>query len=138
MLAIFSLLAAGEETPTREKTRVRRGRAAALHPRRARRYLLRGIALPQARRLYARLGWQQTMLLLWAVISAALPTAAPALNISGHKTCIRLMGTACPSPSIPQHADASHVMNLRFLAEAFPHGQPAGYANETRPHNRHS
>ena len=78
------------------------------------------------------------MLLLWAVISAVLPTAALAFNTSGHKTCIRLMGTAYPSPPIPQHADASHLMNLRFLAEAFPHGQPAGYANETRPHSHHS
>jgi hypothetical protein len=64
MRTIFSRLAADEEMPTREKIRVRRGRAAALHPRRARRHLRRGIALPQARRLYARLGWQQAMLLL--------------------------------------------------------------------------
>ena len=35
---------------------------------------------------------------------------------------------ACPSPSIPRHADASHMMNLRLLAEAFPHGQSAGCA----------
>jgi len=46
------------------------------------------------------------MLLLWAVISAALLTEALALDASGHKTCARSMGTACPSPSIPQHADA--------------------------------
>jgi hypothetical protein len=106
MLGIFSRLAAGEEMPAREKTRVRRGRPAAHRPRRARRYPRRDTAFPQPRRLYPRLGWQQAMLLLWTVISAALLTAALALTTSGHKTCARPMGTACPSPSIPQHADA--------------------------------
>ena len=78
----------------------------ALRPRRARRFPRRDIAFPQARRRYPRLGWQQAMLLLGAVISAALLTAALVLNASGHKTCARSMGTACPSPSILQHADA--------------------------------
>jgi len=104
MLTIFSRLAAGEDMPAREKTRARRERPAAHRPRRARRYPRRAIAFPQPRRLCARLSWQQAMLLLWAVISAALLTVALALNTSGHKTCARSMGTACPSPSIPQHA----------------------------------
>jgi len=106
MLTIFGRLAAGEEMPVREKTRVRRGRPAALRARRARRFPRRGIAFPQARRVYLRLGWQQAMLVLGAVISAALLTAALVLNASGHKTCARSMGKACPSPSILQHADA--------------------------------
>ena len=97
MLNIFSRLAAGEEMSVREKIRVRRGRPAAHRLRRARRHP-RGIALPQARRLYPRLGLQQAMLLLWAVISAGLLAVALALNTSGHGTCIRSMGTACPSP----------------------------------------
>jgi hypothetical protein len=105
MLTIFSRLAAGEEMPARQKTRVRRGRPAAHRPRRARRHPRPGVAFPQPRRLYARLGWQQAMLVLGAVLSAALLTAALALNASGHQTCARPMGTACPSPSIPQHAD---------------------------------
>jgi hypothetical protein len=46
------------------------------------------------------------MLLLGAVISAAQLAVALALTTSGHKTCIPSMGTACTSPSIPQHADA--------------------------------
>jgi hypothetical protein len=90
MLTISSRLAAGEEMPAREKTRVRRGWPAAHRP----------------SRLHPRLGWQQAMLVLGAVISAALLTAALALNASGHTTCARSMGTACTSPSIPQHADA--------------------------------
>jgi hypothetical protein len=121
MLNIFSRLAAGEEMPVREKIRVRRGRLPAHRPRGARRHPRRGTAFPQARRLYQRLGWQQAMLLLWVVISAGLLAVALVLNNSGHKACIRSMGTACPSPSIPQHANASHVMHLRLLAEAFRH-----------------
>jgi hypothetical protein len=110
MLTIFSRLAAGEEMPVREKTPVRRGRPAAHRPRRARRYPRRSIAFPQPRRLYPRLGRQQAMLLLWAVIAAALLTAALVLNASGPKVCVRPMGTACTSPSIPQHAGAGAVM----------------------------
>ena len=64
MLAIFSRLAAGEEMPARQKTRARRGRPAARRPRRARRHPRRGTAFPQTRRRYARLGWQQAMLVL--------------------------------------------------------------------------
>jgi len=102
MLNIFSRLAVGEEMPAREKTRARRGRPAAHRPRRARRHPRRGIALPQPRRLYARLGWQQAMLLLWVVVSAGLLAIALALNTSGHNACIQSMGTACPSP--PSHS----------------------------------
>ena len=106
MLTIFSRLAVGEEMPAREKTRVRRGRPAAHHPRRARRHPRRATARSQARRLHPRLGWQQAMLLLGAVICAALLTAALVLNASGHTTCARPLGTACASPSILQHAGA--------------------------------
>ena len=107
VLTIFSRLAAGEEMPTREKTRTRR-RPAAHRPRRAR-YPRRGTAFPQPRRLYAR-GWQQAMLVLGAAICAALLTAALVLTASGHKVCARPLGTACPSPSItrmPARADAA-------------------------------
>ncbi len=102
MLNIFSRLAAGEEMPAREKTRVRRRRPAAHRPRRARRHQRRGTALPQARRRYPRLGWQQTMLLLWVVISIALVAVALVLNTSGHNACIQSMGTACTAP--PSHS----------------------------------
>jgi hypothetical protein len=109
MLTIFSRLAPGEEMPAREKTRVRRGRPAVHRPRRARRHPRRGIARPQPRRLCAQLGRQQAMLLLGAVISAALLTAALALNASGHTTCAQSLGTACPPPSISQLADAGRA-----------------------------
>src|SRR5260370_42716302 len=102
MLNIFSRLAAGEEMPAREKTQARRGRPAAHRPRRARRHQRRGTALPQARRRYPRLGWQQTMLLLWVVISIALVAVALVLNTSGHNACIQSMVTACTAP--PSHS----------------------------------
>ena len=105
MLTIFSRLAAGEDMPAREKTRVRRGRPAARRPRRARRHPRRAMAFPQPRRRYPRLGRPQAMLVLGAVISAALLTAALALTASGPRTCARPMGTGCPAPSLPQHAD---------------------------------
>src|SRR5215471_13011645 len=107
MLTIFSRLAAGEEMPVRQKTRVRRGRPAAHRRRRARRYPRRGTAFPHPRRRHARLGWPQAMLVLGAVISAALVTAALALTASGPTTCARPMGTACPPPFIPQHVAIS-------------------------------
>ena len=84
MLNIFSRLAAGEEMPVREKIRVQRGRTAAHRPRRARWHPRRGIALPQARRRYPRLGLQQAMLLLWVVITAGMLAVALVLNTSGH------------------------------------------------------
>ena len=123
MLTIFSRLAAGEEMPAREKVPVRRRRPAAHRPRRTRRY--------------PRLGWQQAMLLLWVVISAGLVAVALVLNNSGHKACIQSMGTVCPSPSIPQHADASHVMNPPPLAEAFPHRQPTSRGRSGQRAARH-
>jgi hypothetical protein len=78
--------------------RARRGRPAAHRPRRARRHPRRGTALPQARRLYPRLGLPLAMLLLWVVISAGMVAVALVLNTSGHNACTRSMGTACLSP----------------------------------------
>src|SRR5215472_3289264 len=72
MLAIFTRLAAGEDMPVREKTRVRRGRPAAHRPRRARRHPRPGIAVPQPRRRCPRRGWPPARVVLGAVIFAAL------------------------------------------------------------------
>jgi hypothetical protein len=125
MLNIFSRLAAGEQMPARENIQMRRGRPAAHRPRRTRRHPRRGTALPQARRLHPRLGWQQAMLLLWVVISAALLAVALVLNTSGHNACTRSMGTACPSPPSHSNANASESMNLGLLG--------GGRAPPTRP-----
>src|SRR5262249_32157574 len=128
MLTIFSRLAADEEMPAREMTRVRRGRPAALRLRRARRHPRLGRALPQPHRLYLRLGWQQTMLLLCAGLSAALLAVALAPNSSAHEAGSQPLPKAGPSPSPPQHAGASHATNPPPLAEAFPHRQPTSCA----------
>ena len=90
MLTIFSRLAAGEEMPARQTTRVRRGRPAAPRPR--------------PRCMHPRLGWQQARLVVAAVISAALVAVALAPTASGPRTCARPMRSACPAPSLPQHA----------------------------------
>ena len=108
MLTIFSRLAAGEEMP-------------------ARRYPRRGVAFPHARRRYARLGWQQAMLVLGAVISAAMLAAALALTASGPTTCARSMGTACPSPSITHmparaNADAPRAVSMSMNAKGAGRG----------------
>jgi hypothetical protein len=114
MLTIFSRLAAGEDMPARQKTRVRRRRPAARRPRRARRH--------------PRLGWPQAMLVLGAaVISAALLTAALALTASGPTTCARSMGTACPSPSITHmparaNADAPRAVSMSMNAKGAGRG----------------
>jgi hypothetical protein len=84
MLNIFSRLAAGEEMPVRAKTRGRRGRPAARRPRRARQHPRGSMALPQARRLYPRLGLSQAMLLLWVLTSAGMIAVALVLNTSSH------------------------------------------------------
>jgi hypothetical protein len=102
MLNIFSRLAAGEEMPAREKTRARGGGPGSRRPPPALGHPRQGIALPQARRLYARLGWQQTRLLLWVVITAGLLAVALVLNTSGNKGCIRSMGSVCSSA--PSHS----------------------------------
>jgi len=91
MLTIFSRLAAAEEMPARQTTRVRRD------PR-------RGTARPPPRRRHPRLGWQQARLVVAAVISAALVAVALAPTASGPRTCARPMRSACPAPSLPQHA----------------------------------
>jgi hypothetical protein len=97
MLNIFSRLVAGEEMPAREKTRIQGGRPTAHRPRQPRRHPRRGTARPQPRRLYPRLGWPRSMLLLWAVTTAALFTIALLLNTSGHNASTQSVRTACPS-----------------------------------------
>jgi hypothetical protein len=89
LLATFSQLAAGEEMPERAKIR-------ALPPHRARRprqHPGRDGVLRHARRLYLRLGWQQTMLLLWLVVSLGLIAVALVLSRGGHAACTQSWGT---------------------------------------------
>ena len=78
LLATFARLASGEEMPVREKIRAIRHRAArGPHRNQSQR---RGNARRDARRLCLRLGWPQTMLLLWLAVTIALVAVAMILN----------------------------------------------------------
>ncbi len=74
LLATFARLASDEEMPVREKIRATRHRATRRpHRNQSQR---RG----NVRRLCLRLGWQQTMLLLWLAVTIALVAVALILN----------------------------------------------------------
>jgi len=92
MLGIFSRLTSREEmSAAREDPG-----AAAGCPQPAPRPAARphhGTALRRAHQLYLRLGWQQAMLLAWAVVSAGLIAVALVVNAGGHGACSPLMGT---------------------------------------------
>ena len=78
LLATFARLALDEEMPVRAGIRATRHRAARRpHRHQSQR---RGHARRDARRLCLRLGWPQTMLLLWLAVTTALVAAALTLN----------------------------------------------------------
>ena len=78
LLATFARLASGEEMPVREKIRAIRHRATRRpHGNQSQR---RGNARRDARSLRLRLGWPQTMLLLWLAVTIALLAVAMILN----------------------------------------------------------
>jgi hypothetical protein len=56
------------------------------------------------------------MLVLGAVISAALLTAALILSTSGSKTCARSMGTACPLAVHHTHAARANADTPRAVS----------------------
>jgi len=122
MLTIFSRLAAGEDMPVREKTRVRRWRPAAHRPRRARRYPRR--AQPSRNRAACTRGWAGNKP-CWCWGPSSPPHCSPprwALTASGPKTCARSMRPACPSPSITRvpaqaNADAPRAISTSMNAK---------------------
>ena len=78
LLATFARLASDEEMPVREKIRATRHRARRRpHRNQSQR---RGNARRDARRLCLRLGWPQTMLLLWLAVTIALVAVALMIN----------------------------------------------------------
>ena len=78
LLATFARLASDEEMPVREKIRASRHRATRRphHNQSQRRSNVRR----DVRRRFLRLGWQQTMLLLWLAVTIALVAVALILN----------------------------------------------------------
>ena len=78
LLATFARLASDEEMPVREKIRAIRHRATRRpHRNQSQR---RGNARRDARRLCLRLGWPQTMLLVWLAVTIALVAVALIFN----------------------------------------------------------
>src|SRR5260370_14368319 len=78
LLTTFARLAPDGEMPVREKIRAIRRRATGRrHGNQSQR---RGNARRDARRLGLRLGWPQTMLLLWLAVTIALVAVALILN----------------------------------------------------------
>jgi len=102
LLATFTRLTSGEEMPVREKIRAARRRATR-SGRRSRRHPPLNRISRRARRLYQRLGWQQTPLLLWLLITITLIAIALAINrSSGNATCTELWPVVC-SQQAPAH-----------------------------------
>src|SRR5690349_6393467 len=78
LLATFARLASDEEMPVRERTRASRHRTTRRpHRNQSQR---RGNACRDVRRPGLRLGWQQTLLLLWLAVTIALVAVALILN----------------------------------------------------------
>jgi Protein of unknown function (DUF3040) len=100
LLATFGRLTSGEEMPGREKILGRRW-----WHRRRRRAWRRGWsrAWGLVRRLWRRLGWPRTGLLLWIVVSVGLIMLAPVINRGSHRTCPPAWAAAC-ARLVPAHA----------------------------------
>jgi hypothetical protein len=82
LLSTFARLASGDEMPVREKIRKQ-----SLH---------RGNVRRPARRLFRRLGLQQTILLLWLTVTIVLIAIAPVLNHdSRNGPCRGSWGVVC-------------------------------------------
>jgi len=80
LLATFAWLASDEEMPVREKIRASRHRATRRPRGNQSQSQRRGNARRDVRRPGLRLGWQQTMLLLWLAVTIALVAVALILN----------------------------------------------------------
>jgi Protein of unknown function (DUF3040) len=99
LLATFGRLTSGEEMPAGEKIL---GSRWWYRPRgRTRRGLIRGVGHGLSRtwglvrRLWRRLGWPRTGLLLWIVVSVGLITLAPVINRGSHRACPAQWAAAC-------------------------------------------
>ena len=106
LLATFARHASGEELPVREKI-----------PNLA---LRRGNVRWPARRLFPRLGFQQTMLLLWLTVTIALIAVALVLNRdSRNGLCVESWAVACTQQA-PVHSPrpAAHKTSVGQVRRA--------------------
>ena len=100
LLATFARLASGEEMPVREEIRVlRRATRRPLRNRRPRRSNVRW----DGRSL--RLGWQQTIVLLWLAVTIAVVAVALVLSRGrGDGPCPEAWGTVACTRQAPAHS----------------------------------
>lgn len=99
LLATFGRLTSGEEMPGREKIRGRRR----WHRPRGRAWRRRlGRMWGLVRRLWRRLGWPRTGLLLWIVVSIGLIMLAPMINRNSQRVCPPAWAAAC-ARLVPAH-----------------------------------
>jgi hypothetical protein len=102
LLATFARLASGEEMPVREEIRVL-GRHAARRPLRNRRP--RRGKVHRTRRLCPRLGWQQTIVLLWLAVTIAVVAVTLVLSRgSGNRPCPEAWAAAACARQAPAHS----------------------------------
>ena len=101
LLATFARLASGEEMPVREKIQAIRHRATRRpHGNQSQR---RGNARRDAHRLCLRLGWPQTMLLLWLAVTIALVAVALILDRdSRNGPCTESWGAVACAQQAPE------------------------------------
>ena len=115
LLATFGRLTSGEEMPAGEKILGSRwwyrprGRPSG-------RGLIRGLGRGLGhglsrtwglvRRVWRRLGWPRTGLLLWIVVSVGLIMLAPVINRGSHRTCPAQWAAAC-ARLVPAHAGST-------------------------------
>jgi hypothetical protein len=120
LLATFGRLTSGEDMPAGEKIRGTRW-----YRPRGRRW---GRAWGRVRRLWRRLGWPRTGLLLWIVVSVGLMMLAPVINRGSQRTCPAAWAAAC-ARLVPAHAGGT----ARTGGTAQTTGRLAPPAGEARP-----
>ncbi|HEV2257971.1 MAG TPA: hypothetical protein VGS06_32955 [Streptosporangiaceae bacterium] len=102
LLATFARLASGEKMPVRQEIRVL-GRHATRRPLRNRRP--RRGKVPRTRRLCPRLGWQQTIVLLWLAVTIAVVAVTLVLSRgSGNRPCPEAWAAAACTQQTPAHS----------------------------------
>jgi Protein of unknown function (DUF3040) len=133
LLATFGRLTSGEEMPAGEKIL---GSRWWYRPRG--RGLIRGSArgLGRAwgrtwglvRRLWRRLGWPRTGLLLWIVVSVGLIMLAPVINRGSQRACPAHWAAAC-ARLVPAHTGrTTRAGSMAQTGNAQPVAPPAGEA----------
>jgi hypothetical protein len=110
LLATFARLASGEEMPVHEEIRVL-GRHATRRPLHNRRPHQGNVH--RTRRLCPRLGWQQTIVLLWLTVTIAVVAVALVLSRGGgHRPCPEAWAAVVCTQQPPAHSPRPTAHNM--------------------------